>query len=68
MNSIKTRLADAADALAGELEALSHRIHAHPELGRHLRASITTGLYCSYTPPDDTIWRVERASSPTQPS
>jgi hypothetical protein len=36
---------------------------AHPELGRHLRASITTGLYCSYTPPDDTIWRVERASS-----
>jgi hypothetical protein len=33
MAPIKTRLADAADALAGELEALSHRIHAHPELG-----------------------------------
>jgi predicted ATPase len=43
-------------------------VDAHPELGRHLRASITTGIYCSYTPPDDTIWRVERASSPTQPS
>jgi amidohydrolase len=33
MTPIKTRLADAADALAGELEALSHRIHSHPELG-----------------------------------
>src|ERR1700675_844146 len=31
MPPIKTRLADAADALAGELESLSHRIHAHPE-------------------------------------
>ena len=36
---------------------------AHPELGRHLRASVTTGLYCSYTPPDDTTWHVERAAS-----
>jgi hypothetical protein len=34
---------------------------AHPELGRHLRASVTTGLYCSYAPPDDTTWRVERS-------
>ena len=34
---------------------------AHPELGRHLRASVTTGLYCSYTPPEDTTWYVERA-------
>jgi hypothetical protein len=36
---------------------------ANPELGRHLRASINTGLYCSYTPPDDTTWQVERAAS-----
>ena len=36
---------------------------AHPELGRHLRASVSTGLYCSYTPPDDTTWHVERAPS-----
>jgi predicted ATPase len=35
----------------------------HPELARHLRASINTGLYCSYTPPDDTTWHVERAPS-----
>ena len=36
---------------------------AHPELGRHLRASVSTGLYCSYTPPDDTTWHIERAAS-----
>ena len=33
MTTLKTRLAQAADALGDELEALSHRIHAHPELG-----------------------------------
>ena len=33
----------------------------HPDLGRHLRASVNTGLYCSYTPPDDTTWHVQRA-------
>src|SRR5262245_28982690 len=33
MSTLRTRLGDAVDALAGELEALSHRIHAHPELG-----------------------------------
>jgi predicted ATPase/propanediol dehydratase small subunit len=36
---------------------------AHPELGRHLQASINTGLYCSYTPPDDTTWHVVRDPS-----
>ena len=34
----------------------------HPDLGRHLRASVNTGLYCSYTPPDDTTWHVERSA------
>jgi len=32
MNDIKSRIADAVDTLAPELEALSHRIHANPEL------------------------------------
>jgi amidohydrolase len=32
MNDIKSQIGDAVDALAAELEALSHRIHAHPEL------------------------------------
>ena len=51
--------------------AVTHRLRstirqfadAHPELGRHLRASINTGLYCSYTPPDDTTWHIERGAS-----
>ena len=51
--------------------AVTHRLRstirqfadAHPELGRHLRASVNTGLYCSYTPPDDTTWHIERGSS-----
>jgi predicted ATPase len=33
---------------------------AHPELGRHLTASITTGTYCSYRPERPVPWRVER--------
>jgi len=33
MTTLKTRLAQAAEALGDELEALSHRIHANPELG-----------------------------------
>jgi hypothetical protein len=36
---------------------------AYPDLGRHLQASVNTGLYCSYTPPDDTTWHIERARS-----
>jgi amidohydrolase len=32
MSSVKTRIVQAVDRLADELEALSHRIHAHPEL------------------------------------
>jgi hypothetical protein len=43
---------------------IRHLADAHPELGRHLLASVTTGLYCSYTPPDDTTWHVERTPSP----
>ena len=43
---------------------MRHLADANPELGRHLQASVTTGLYCSYTPPDDTTWHVERAPSP----
>jgi predicted ATPase len=30
---------------------------AHPELGRHLQASIVTGTYCSYRPERPTRWR-----------
>lgn len=51
--------------------AVTHRLRstirqladANPELGRHLKSSVNTGLYCSYTPPDDTTWHIERAPS-----
>jgi len=44
--------------------AVTHRIRAtirrlgeeHPELGRHLTASVTTGTYCSYRPEQDVTW------------
>lgn len=29
---------------------------AHPELGRHLRASVRTGVYCVYAPETPTTW------------
>lgn len=31
---------------------------AHPELGAHLRASVTTGMSCSYAPTEPTRWRL----------
>jgi hypothetical protein len=30
----------------------------HPPLGAHLRASVTTGTFCSYSPPAPTAWRL----------
>jgi hypothetical protein len=31
---------------------------AHPALGAHLRASVTTGTWCSYSPPAPTAWEL----------
>jgi hypothetical protein len=30
----------------------------HPALGAHLRASVTTGTFCSYSPPAPTVWEL----------
>ena len=30
----------------------------HPALGAHLRASVTTGTFCSYSPPGPTAWEL----------
>jgi hypothetical protein len=30
----------------------------HPALGAHLRASVTTGTFCSYSPPAPTAWEL----------
>jgi hypothetical protein len=35
------------------------RIEAnHPSLGRHLRASVKTGAYCAYDPPEPVTWEL----------
>ena len=33
---------------------------AHPALGRHLHASLHTGVYCSYAPERDLTWNIDR--------
>jgi hypothetical protein len=30
----------------------------HPDLGAHLRASVTTGTFCSFSPPAPTAWEL----------
>jgi hypothetical protein len=47
-------------------KAVSARIHdaiarierANPALGRHLRQAVTTGTWCTYTPPEPVRWRL----------
>ncbi|MBA3652779.1 MAG: AAA family ATPase [Actinobacteria bacterium] len=46
--AVAARLRDAIDKIGSQ----------HPELGRHLRASVRTGTFCSYTPPSPTSWHV----------
>jgi class 3 adenylate cyclase len=38
--------------------AMSRIAGVHPRLGRHLAASIRTGVFCSYQPERDTVWSV----------
>jgi hypothetical protein len=40
-------------------EAIGRIERAHPALGRHLQASIRTGVFCSYTPERDVHWTVD---------
>jgi predicted ATPase len=48
----------ARSAVTQRVRATIRRIgDAHPELGRHLAASVTTGSYCSYRPERPVQWR-----------
>jgi pimeloyl-ACP methyl ester carboxylesterase len=40
-------------------DAIARTERAHPLLGRHLQASIRTGVFCSYAPERDVHWTVE---------
>jgi hypothetical protein len=48
----------ARSAVTQRIRATIRRLAAdHPELGRHLEASITTGTYCSYRPEHPVVWQ-----------
>ncbi len=51
----------ARSAVTQRLRGTVKRVAAElPELGEHLRVSISTGTYCCYRPATQTVWKVER--------
>ena len=62
----RRRLGDAAErarttVTARIRDAIGRIERAHPELGRHLRASIVTGSRCSYRPGETVRWNVSQS-------
>ena len=62
----RRRLGDAAErarttVTARIRDAIGRIERVHPELGRHLRASIVTGTRCSYRPAETVRWSVSRS-------
>ena len=56
----------ARKAVTRRLRDVMARIdRAHPALGRHLHASVHTGVYCSYAPERDLVWTVDRGTELT---
>ncbi len=43
-------------------DALARIDRVHPALGRHLHASVHTGVYCSYAPERDLVWTIDHAT------
>ena len=42
-------------------DAIGRIERAHPELGRHLRASIVTGAWCAYRPAETVRWSISQS-------
>ena len=62
----RRRLGDAAErarttVTARIRDAIGRIERAHPELGRHLRASIVTGARCAYRPGETVRWSVSQS-------
>ena len=62
----RRRLGDAAErarttVTARIRDAIGRIERAHPELGRHLRASIVTGTRCAYRPAETVRWNVSQS-------
>ena len=51
------RECEAATARIRDVIAKIERLH--PSLGRHLRQSIRTGVFCSYRPDEPPAWHVK---------
>jgi pimeloyl-ACP methyl ester carboxylesterase len=49
-------------------DTISRIDRAHATLGRHLRASVHTGVFCSYQPERDIAWTVEPSGGGRAPS
>jgi hypothetical protein len=47
-------------------DAITHLEKAHYGLGKHLRRSVRTGIFCIYDPTDATAWRLF-VENPRQP-
>lgn len=57
-------LEQARMAVATAIRLSLERIDAvHPDLGRHLRLTVRTGMFCSYVPPVPTTWRTKAAGA-----
>lgn len=66
LGSRRRRLGDAAErarttVTARIRDAIGRIERAHPELGRHLRASIVTGTRCAYRSAETVRWRVSQS-------
>jgi hypothetical protein len=49
----------ARSAVTQRVRATIRRIDGvHPRLGRHLRAAVRTGTFCSYTPEEPVRWQL----------
>src|SRR5207247_6968016 len=62
----RRRLGDAAErarttVTARIRDAMARVERVHPELGRHLRASIVTGARCSYRPAETVRWSISQS-------
>ena len=45
-------------------DAIARIADVHPDLGTHLRTSITTGARCRYAPPEPTPWELRPPVAP----
>ena len=48
-------------------DAITRIARVHPDLGAHLRASVSTGVRCRHAPPEPTPWQLRPPSTARRP-